>query len=306
MAWRAAALLIVLLWLTSACAPRALVTPVSHLPVAAPLPQLTGTPPRVVLVLGGGAARGYAHVGVVNVLDANHIPVHAVIGTSAGSVVGALYAGGLRGDDLVRAADQLERQPPWDWDLLPRGFLRGERLQQFVNDRLRHRTIEQLGLPFVAIATDLSNGALVPFTRGDTGMAVRASSSVPGVFQPVTIDGQDYVDGGLVSPVPVEVARRLGADLVIAVDVSRRPEQTRSIDSTLDVLLQTILIMGRVVGDREIEQADILIRPPLADLSPADFSARDAIIAIGTAAAEAALPELRRKLALARSGIRRR
>jgi NTE family protein len=260
----------------------------------------------VALVLGGGAARGYAHLGVIKVLDANHIPVHAVVGTSAGSVVGALYAGGLRGQDLVHAADQIERQPPWDWGLLPRGFVRGERLQQFVNDSLRQRTIEQLGIPFIAVATDLSNGALVPFTRGDTGMAVRASSSVPGVFQPVTINGRDYVDGGLVSPVPVEVARRLGADLIIAVDVSRRPEQTRSIDSTLDVLLQTILIMGRVVGDREIEQADILIRPPLADLSPADFSARDAIIALGTAAAEAALPELRRKLALARTATRRR
>jgi len=275
--------------------------PVENPPRASDLQPLPRTrEPLVAFVLGGGAARGFAHVGVLDALGRHGIAAQLVVGTSAGSVAGALYAGGLAGEQLKQEALRLERDRVTDFIFPDRGFVRGALLQQYVNEALDGRPIEDLPRRFVAVATDLRTGELIAFDRGDAGMAVRASSSVPGVVQPVRIGAREYVDGGLVSPVPVQVARALGADVIIAVDVSRPPETTEHILSTLDVLHQSLLIMGRVIAARELAEADVVIRPAVAGIGLGDFDQRAEAIAAGEAAAEAALPRIRAALAQAR------
>lgn len=253
-------------------------------------------PPKIALVLGGGAARGFAHIGVIKTLEAQGIVPDIVVGTSAGSVVGALYAGGQNGFDLQKVALQMEEAQVGDWSLPDRGVFKGEALQNFINKAVGGRPLEKLNRLFAVVATDLHSGEAVVFRTGNTGMAVRASSSVPGVFQPVTINGREYVDGGLVSPIPVRAARALGADLVVAVDISSRPQQGKT-QSTLDVLLQTFSIMGQGLGRHELAEADVVIRPQLAGVAATDFQGRHLAVLEGEKAAMAMLPEIRRRLA---------
>lgn len=251
--------------------------------------------PKIALALGGGAAKGFAHVGVIKTLEAHGINVDYVAGTSAGSVVGALYAGGFGGYDLQKVALQLEQDSVSDYALPNRGFVKGELLQNYINKALRSRPIETLNKPFAAVATDLQSGEMMVFQRGNAGMAVRASSSVPGVFQPVNIGGRDYVDGGLVSPVPVRAARAMGADLVIAVDISSKPRHAK-VKDTLDVLLQTFNIMGQGIARFEMAEADVVIQPNLGAMGSTEFEQKHNAIMEGEKAALAALPAIREKI----------
>ncbi len=252
-------------------------------------------PVKIGLALGGGAARGFAHVGVIKVLEAHDILPDIVVGTSAGAVVGALYAAGNNGFDLQKLALKLDEAKISDWSLPDRGILKGEALQQFVNDAVANKPIEALKKPFAAVATNLGNGESMLFRSGNTGLAVRASATVPGVFRPVSINGREYVDGGLSSLVPVRSARQLGAELVIAVDISARPAGQPTA-GTLDILLQTFTIMGQNLARFEIKEADIVIRPQVAGIRAADFQARHESILEGERAAQAALPALREAL----------
>jgi len=260
-------------------------------PLPAPRPA-----PKIALVLGGGAARGFAHIGVIKALEAQGIVPSIIVGTSAGAVVGALYAAGDDGFALQKLALGMEESQLSDWSLPDRGILRGEALQNFVNRAVGGRPLEKLGKTMAVVATDLQSGEPVVFRTGNTGMAVRASSSVPGVFQPVSINGREYVDGGLVSPVPVRIARSLGADFVIAVDISARPQYGKT-QSTLDVLLQTFTIMTRVIARNELAGADIVIRPDTPGLRATDFQDRNLAVMEGEKAVAAVLPELKAKLA---------
>lgn len=272
--------------------------PVAPPPV--PVPVVTPKKPvRIALALGGGAARGFAHIGVIKALEAQGIKPDIVVGTSAGSVVASLYASGMSGFDLQKVALQMEESMVADWTLPNRGVLKGEALQAFINQKVGNRTIQQLPKPLGVVATDLQSGELVLFRRGDTGMAVRASSAVPGMFQPVEISGRDYVDGGLTSPVPAQSARGMGADFVIAVDISNVVRRDR-LTGTLDVLLQTFSIMGHAIGRHELEDADMVIRPKTAAVSSTDFEGRHLAIMEGEKAAALAMPELKARLERAR------
>ena len=253
-------------------------------------------PPKIALALGGGAARGFAHVGVIKALEAHGIVADIVVGTSAGALVGALYAGGYSGFDLQRVALQMEDTAIADWSLPDRGFIKGEALQNFVNRSLQNRTLQKLNKPFATVVTDLQSGELVIFRTGNTGMAVRASSSVPGVFQPVLINGREYVDGGLVSPVPVRAARSLGADLVIAVDISNKPRFGKTRDS-IDVMLQTFSIMGQSIAAYELNDADVIVRPETGAMKATDFDNRHQAIIEGERAGLAAVAAIKRKIA---------
>jgi len=266
-----------------------------HPPRAEPLAPVTQADrPVIAFVLGSGAARGFAHVGALKAFDDAGIQADLVVGTSAGSVVGALYAGGIRGDALVEMARALERKQILEFVLPKRGFIDGDKLQSYVDQSLQGRLIEQLELPFVAVATELKTGTLTAFNRGDTGMAVRASCSVPAVFRPAQIEGREYVDGGSVSPVPVRVARSLGADIVIAINVSRHPSEPRDLSRTTDVITQIFIVMEDAIAKEETKLADIVVQPDLTGIRAADLSARDRAIAAGEEAARAALPEIRR------------
>jgi NTE family protein len=182
-----------------------------------------------------------------------------------------------------------------DWIIPDRGFIKGEALQNYINKALQNKPIEKLRKPFAAVATDLHSGEMMVFRRGNAGQAVRASSTVPGVFQPVDINGREYVDGGLTSPVPVKVARELGADVVIAVDISAKPKYAK-IDGYTDILLQTFTIMEQSISSRELSDADIVIRPETGGFGSSDFTKKHEAILEGEKAAQALLPVIRQKI----------
>lgn len=284
--------------LIAGCTTTPVAPDVTNPPHRVPQPKITNSErPVIAFVLGGGAARGFAHVGVLKALEENGIEADIVVGTSAGSVVGSLYAGGIRGDELVEAAMNLNLSQLTDWMFPNRGVLRGELLQSYVNNLLDNRPIEKLDIPFIAAVTDLESGELVILNAGDTGMAVRASSAIPGLVQPVSINGREYVDGGLVSQVPVRIARRYGADLVIAVDVSRTPLPRPELGSTVALLRQSVIIMSNRIAETELEEADIVIRPAVGMINVGEFDSRDVAVLAGEQAALAAIPEIKRRLA---------
>jgi NTE family protein len=258
-------------------------------------------PKRLGLALGGGGARGFAHVGVLQVLEEAGIKTDLVVGTSAGSLVGALHASGKTGAQLQRIAETMEESTITDWALpfLNRGVLRGEALARYVSNQTQGRKIEDLPIRLGIVATDLNLGEGVLFQRGDTATAVRASSAVPSVFLPVRINNRDYVDGGLVAPVPVRYAREMGAEVVLAIDISTTPEGSQA-ESMLQILLQTFNIMGKSIKALELKEADVVVRPSLGGVSSADFNARLRAIEAGRAAMLAALPALKAALASAR------
>jgi len=283
-----------LLLLLAACA-----TPPA--PVKTPEP-VTPTPvakriPKVGLALGGGAARGFAHIGVLQVLEEEGIKPQLVVGTSAGSLVAAFYASGKTGAQLSWLAEAMDESQLTDWTLpfSNRGVLRGEALGKYVNSQLNGLKIEDMKMPLGIVATDLQTGDGILFRRGDVATAVRASSAVPSVFEPVRIGGKDYVDGGLVSPVPVRYAKLMGAEYIIAVDISSRPEDAKTSD-IFKVLMQTFSIMGKSISQLELTQADVVVRPLLPDVGSAEFSARKKSIEAGRAAMKQALPQVKAAL----------
>jgi len=265
---------------------------VDPIPVVKPAPK----PPRVGLALGGGAARGFAHVGVIQVLEENGIKVDLVAGTSAGSLLAAIYASGKNGKEMQALAESMDEGAITDWSFPLRGLIRGEALARYVRDKTGGKGIEQMVVPLGIVATDLSDGSPILFRSGDTGTAVRASSAVPAVFQPVKIGQREYVDGGLVSPVPVRFAREMGAQVIIAVDITSPPEKDPPMDA-FRMLMQTFSIMGRSINSFELREADVLVRPRLDGVASADFTARRRAIQAGRDAAQAVLPLIKQRIA---------
>lgn len=287
--------LIAVTFLMSGCS---LITPA---PVAEPVAVLL-KPVRNIkigLALGGGAARGFAHIGVIKALEAQGIVPDIVVGTSAGSLVGALYAAGNNGFVLQKMAMEMDEAAISDWSvpLFSKfsGVIKGEGLQNYINKTIHDVPIEKLKKPFGAVATDLDTGQPILFRRGNTGLAVRASSAVPSIFQPVRIGSRTYVDGGLVSPVPAKFARDMGADFVIAVNISSQADVLTT-SGSLDVLLQTFTIMGQRINKYELREADIIIQPGLGSMKGSDFNGRNVAIMAGEKATIAAMGEIKQKL----------
>jgi len=237
-------------------------------------------------------------VGVIQVLEEAGLHPQVVTGTSAGSLVAALYASGKNSQELRRVAETMEEAEITDWmmPILNRGALRGEALARYVNGQVGGKSIEQMKIPLGIVATDLRTGEAITFRRGNTGSAVRASSAVPAVFQPVRIGEREYVDGGLVSPVPVKQAREMGANFVIAVDISSDPEGNPAGD-TFQILMQTFAIMGKSINSLALQEAEFVVRPPLSGVKSADFGARRRAIEAGRSVMLAMLPQLRSRIA---------
>ena len=248
---------------------------------------------RVALALGGGASKGFAHIGVLKVLKEANIPVHIVTGTSAGAVVGSLYASGMSPDELISESEHLAKSDVADFRLSTKGLIVGQKLQDYINQKVGDKPIQHFPIPFAAVATDFENGQAVLFNYGDAGQAVRASSSIPSVFRPVIINGRRYADGGLSQPVPVSAARKMGADIVIAVDISARPQA--HIKKGLIVSLgQSVRIMTLHALNEELSKADVVIKPDVLSLgSTGGFEHKEAAIAAGEQAAKAALPKIK-------------
>jgi NTE family protein len=254
-------------------------------------PPLPPKQAKIALVLGAGASKGFAHIGVLKILESNKIPIHMIVGTSVGSLVGSLYAYGYDAYQLQGISLSLERDDVVDLTLPDNGFVKGEKLETFVNKVLRNTLIEKLRIPFYAIATDIRTGEETIFGTGNTGKAVRASCSIPGVFQPARISGKTYVDGGVVSPLGVNAAKKYGADIVIAVDISSSHD-TALPASTIDTILQSIDIMYAKISLIQIGKADVVIKPNVGYIGSADFSRRHEAILEGEKAAIGSLPEI--------------
>ena len=264
---------------------------------APPPPVVQSPPPKITvgLALGGGAAKGFAHIGVIKMLEANGIEIDVVAGTSAGSVVGALYASGMSPYQMQQQAFALDEANIRDVSLFSGGLLKGQKLQGYVNQLLGQKPMERFAKPFAAVATRLDSGERTVFVRGNAGQAVRASSSIPGVFEPAPIGRHRYVDGGITSPVPVDAARQLGADMVIAVDISNKAAGNRP-GNMLGIVNQFIVIMGQRLGEEEMKRADIIIRPRVGQIGPADFEHRNVAILEGEQAAQALVPQIKARI----------
>jgi NTE family protein len=256
-----------------------------------PAVQPPPKPAKIALVLGAGSSKGFAHVGVLKILESNKIPIHMIVGTSVGSVVGSFYAYGYDAFQLQRLSFAVEKGDVIDLTLPDNGFIKGEKLEEFVNKTLKYTPMEKLRIPFYAVTADLQSGQEVVFAKGNTGTAVRASCSIPGIFRPVKIGEKMYVDGGVVSPVAVEVAKRLGADHIIAVDISTEVGPMLP-GSTIETILQSFNIMYSKLASIQLCQADVVIRPKVGHIGSADFSKRHEAILEGEKAAIEALPQI--------------
>lgn len=270
-------ILIILMLVIASCAPMEIKPP----------PR----PAKIALVLGAGASRGFAHIGVLKILESNKIPIHMIVGTSAGSFVGSIYAYGFTAFQLQKMSFSIERGDIVDLTIPDNGFVKGEKLEEYINTLLNNTPIEKLRIPFYAVATDIQNAQEVVFGKGNTGTAVRASCSIPGIFRPVKVGDRTYVDGGVVSPVAIDAAKRYGADFVIAVDISsdigdRPPE------STIETILQSVSIMYSKLSSIQLSKADIVIRPKVGYIGSSDFTKKHEAVLEGEKAAIEALPDI--------------
>jgi NTE family protein len=281
-------ILIIFILIITSCTIKKEVSPTQVPPTV----QLPPKPAKIALVLGAGSSKGFAHIGVLKILESNKIPIHLIVGTSVGSVVGSLYAYGYDAFSLQKLSFSIQKEDIADPLIVPNnGFIKGERLEEFVNKRVKHTPMEKLKIPFFAVATDLEKGQEIVFAKGNTGTAVRASCSIPGIFRPVKISNKIYVDGGVVSPVAVEAAKRLGADVVVAVDISSALDHTQP-EGTIDTILKSINIMYSKLGSIQLAQADVVIKPKVAYIGSADFSKKHEAILEGEKAAIEALPQI--------------
>ena len=220
--------------------------------------------PVIALVLGSGGARGYAHIGAIEVLEKYGIHPDFIVGTSAGSIVGSIYASGKSAQELRDIALNMLASDVRDLTIDMKGFFDGKKVEDYVNKVVGNTPLEQLKIPMYVVATELKEGKKVVFNYGNTGQAVRASTSIPSMFVPMKINEQEYVDGGLVSPVPVEVARELGADFIIAVDILAQPVHTET-SNVWGLFNQNINIMQNHLAKEELKYADIVIQPDLRE-----------------------------------------
>jgi NTE family protein len=246
---------------------------------------------KIAVVLGAGVSKGFAHIGVLKVLESHKIPIHMVVGTSVGSFVGSLYAYGFNPYELQTIAFDIQKDDVADYIMPDNGFIKGEKLENFVNNKLKYTPIDKFKIPFYAVATNIQTGEEMVFGRGNAGKAVRASCSIPGIFQPVNIGDKYYVDGGVVNPLAVDVARRYGADVVIAVDISSSFE-TAAPTGTIETIMKAIDIMYNKMAATQFKNADVVIKPKVGHIGSSDFTKRHEAIMEGERAAVEAMPAI--------------
>ncbi|MEH7882889.1 patatin-like phospholipase family protein [Bacillus sp. JJ1609] len=236
--------------------------------------------PKVGLALGSGGARGFAHLGVIKVLSEEGIPIDLIAGSSMGALVASFYGAGLDIDRLYKLSRVFKRKYYLDFTVPKMGFIAGKRVKELIRIFTHGKTIEELDIPIGIVATDLMSGEKVVFKKGPVAEAVRASIAIPGIFVPEKLDGRLFVDGGVVDRIPVSVAKEMGADLVVAVDVSHVKVNV-DITSIFDVIIQSIDIMQmELVANREVA-SDVMIRPRVEMYNSKAFTNIEEIIAIG-------------------------
>jgi NTE family protein len=251
--------------------------------------------PKIGLALGSGGARGFAHVGVVKALRDAGIPIHMIAGSSMGALVGAMVSIGHTDDNLKRMATLFKRKYYMDYIVPKMGFISGKKIKELIRMLTQQKRIEDCEIPLAIVATDLLLGEKVVFRSGRIADAVRASISIPGILVPEKIDGRLLVDGGVIDRVPVSVAREMGADLVIAVDISHF-KASPEVLSIFDVITQSIDIMQREMVRWHEVSADIMIRPMVEQYSSTAFKDVNDIIEIGEDAGRKQITKIQQKI----------
>lgn len=252
--------------------------------------------PKIGLALGSGGARGFAHLGVLKVLNEAGVPIDFIAGSSMGALIGAFYSSGLDLDNLYKIAKAFKRKYYLDFTVPKMGFIAGHRVKELIRIFTHGKNIEDLKIPLSVIATDLTKGERVVFTRGPIADAVRASIAIPGIFVPEKKDGRLFVDGGVIDRIPVQVVKEMGADFVIAVDVSR-VKKNESISTIFDVILQSIdILQEELVKYRKVD-TDVLLRPKLENFSSKAFKNIEEIIIEGENEARLHLPMIKDMIA---------
>ncbi len=236
--------------------------------------------PKIGLALGSGGARGFAHVGVLKVLQEYNIPIDFIAGSSMGALVGGLYGAGHDLERLYKLATAFRRKYYLDFTVPKMGFINGQKIKEFIRIFTKGMQLEELHPPLAVVTTDLTTGERVIFNSGSVADAVRASISIPGIFVPERINGRLLVDGGVVDRVPVSVVRNMGADIVIAIDVSHI-NGNKEITSIFDVILQSIDIMQDELARLKQSDADVMIKPRVEQYSARAFTNTEEIIRIG-------------------------
>lgn len=283
---------------TSGCPTPALERVPDEVTIVAPVEVVEKLPPpKIALVLGGGGARGFAHVGVLRVLEQEKIPIDLIVGTSVGSLIGALYASNPNTFELEWSAFQMEASDLLDFSLfsITKGPVAGDAILEFVEEQVKTKRIEDLKIQTVIIATDLNTGERVDLTTGLVSEAVRASVSVPGVFVPHQLGGRTLVDGGLVANLGVDVAREYGADIVIAVNITENVVDY-DLNNIVSIIAQSVNIMMGQMAEAQLKNADIVIRPDVFDVSTFDFDQKKRCMMEGIEATKKIVPQLRRLL----------
>jgi len=248
---------------------------------------------KVGLALGSGAFRGLAHIGVLDVLEREGIPIDMIAGTSIGALIGACYVSGVGPGEMETAAMNLNEAQYYDIVIPRKGFLAGKRLASLVEELTRGKTFEQAIIPFAAVACDFASMELVVLKEGPMFEAVRASVSIPGVFVPVEMDGRTLVDGGIVDRVPADVCRAMGADIVIGVDVGYRGQRVET-NGMIEHVLHAYDILEWQAARRYASEADLMITPDVVDFNPVRLGGRaQECVERGRAAAAGAIAEVR-------------
>lgn len=252
---------------------------------------------RVTLVLGGGSARGIAHIGVLKVLESERIPIHAIIGTSIGGLVGAGYALGIPLSTLEEKALKFTWQKLFDPTIPKLSLLEGKKLDDAIRDITENKTFNDCKIPLAIVATDIENDEELVFTKGDLQQVIRGSCSWPGIFAPVTIDGRLVVDGGIKESVPTRIARSMDADYILAVDVGFCV-RVGKITNIFQMMLQSFQIMGQELNSMQSGFADALIEVDLGDLDQAAFHRAKEAIQKGEEAAREKVDDIKKALKL--------
>jgi NTE family protein len=261
--------------------------------------QISGERPRVGLALGGGAARGMAHIGVLKILEEHQIPIDCIAGTSAGSIIGGAYAAGMTPAELERLTRGMRWRHAGRLTFSKLGLQSIAQLGNFLTEKLSVTRFADLRVPFAAVATDLQTGEAVVLREGDLSLAIRASCALPGIYVPVMDEqGRQLVDGGLVATVPIDAARALGADVVIAVDVNAEGAKFLGAPKTmLGVLLQSAVIALHTATKYQLADADVVIRPRVGHIRWDELKRGAELIEAGAEAAREQIDEIKKIIA---------
>jgi NTE family protein len=262
--------------------------------------------PLIGLALGGGMARGCAHIGVLRELEKSDIPIDLIAGTSVGSLIGGAYAAGLSPDQIEKMALSISWNDLGRVTISKLGFYNSERTEDYIRKHFPVTEFEKTRVPFGAVATDIQTGKMVIFTEGSLPLAIRASCAMPIFYTPVTVNGRMMVDGGLVGHIPASVTRLMGADIVIAVDVNSQHLPIPPPTHLFTVMSQALSVMGRSAVQYLYADADIVIRPQIEQVRPDDLSKAPEMIAAGEEAVRRVIDKLKRSLEPRRQGLFKR